>query len=165
MTTIAWDGTTLASDSQSSSGDMVCTLREQKIFTPAGEEWLVNGEVVLAIGASDDCGIEPQLFDVMANNLTYKSEFTTEPAFMALAVTGISRVWVISKSSGNSNVSISFQPEAFAIGSGSTIALTAMHCGKTAVDAVKVAIELDVYSGGCVQSFTFFEEGQNITQE
>lgn len=33
MTTVAWDGKTLASDTQASTGDVVCSLSEQKIYT------------------------------------------------------------------------------------------------------------------------------------
>jgi len=41
-----------------------------------------------------------------------------------------------------------------AIGSGSPYANTAMHLGKTAKQAVEIATELDMYSGGAVKEMT-----------
>lgn len=166
MTTVAWDGTTLASDSQSSSGDMVCTLREQKVFTPPeNEQWSVNGELVVAVGTAGDCGIEAQLFGLMSKNLTFSTEFTPEPDFTALAMTANGRAWIISKKSGDAHASISLQLDSYAIGSGGLIALSAMRCGKNAIDAVKVAVELDLYSGGKVQSFSTTAEVKYAIQD
>ncbi|KAB0556220.1 hypothetical protein [Pantoea stewartii] len=154
MTTIAWDGSTLASDSQSTSNDVICTLNEQKIFTPTEKQWSVNGEVVLAVGTAGDCGIELQLFEMMEAGLTHKSQFTPEPSFTALAVTGKGRMWIISKNTGDAHASISLQLDGYATGSGGMIARAAMHCGKDAIGAVEVATQLDVFSGGKIQSFT-----------
>jgi hypothetical protein len=38
----------------------------------------------------------------------------------------------------------------YAIGSGAKAALAAMHCGKSAVDAVRIAARIDPYTGGRV---------------
>lgn len=166
MTTVAWDGRTLASDSQASAGDAVCTLREQKLFYPRdNEEWVVNGERILAIGYSGDCGAEFEVQDLMRSGLTYASTFNPKSEFSALAVAGAGRVWIISKGTDNAHASISLQLDPYAIGSGGMIARTAMRCGKHAIDAVQVAIEMDVYSGGKVQSFTTSVEVQNIKQD
>ena len=154
MTTIAWDGTTLASDSQSTNSDAVSSLSEQKIFTPCGGDWFINGERIIAIGTAGECGIEEQLFTILPNNLTYKTEFTTEPDFSVIAITDTGRAWLISKDEGKVHASIWPRKESVAIGSGHMIARTAMKCGKSAIEAVNIAIEMDVYSGGAVQSFT-----------
>lgn len=153
MTTIAWDGSTLASDSQSTSNDAICTLNEQKIFTPSEKPWSVNGEAVLAVGTAGDCGIELQLFEMMESDLTHKSQFTTEPSFTALAVTGKGRLWIICKNSGDAHASVSLQLDSYATGSGGMIARAAMVCGKDAIGAVEVATTMDVFSGGKVQAF------------
>ena len=155
MTTVAWDGCTLASDSQASSADAVCTLREQKIFYPHDNEaWMVSGERILAIGYSGDCGAEFEVQNLMLSDLTYASIFNAGCSFTALAVAGNGRAWIISKEADKTHAAISLQLDPYAIGSGSMIARTAMHCGKDAIDAVRVAIEMDVYSGGKIQSFT-----------
>ncbi|EDI0753432.1 TPA: hypothetical protein G9F10_003080 [Salmonella enterica] len=153
MTTIAWDGKTLASDTQASSGDVVCSYTEQKIYTPPESGWEVCGSKVIALGCSGDCGAEMELQELLKNNLTYASEFLPTFSFTALAIIGAGRAYIISKEKGETRASISLQVEPYAIGSGGLIARTAMHCGKNAREAVQVAIDLDCYSGGSVDSF------------
>jgi hypothetical protein len=45
----------------------------------------------------------------------------------------------------------------YAVGSGSKAALAAMHCGKSAVDAVRIAARIDPYTGGRVVSMSLDE--------
>ncbi|HEA3532551.1 TPA: hypothetical protein RVT75_001244 [Escherichia coli] len=153
MTTIAWDGKTLASDTQASSGDVVRSYTEQKIYTPPESGWEVCGSKVVALGCSGDCGAEMELQELLKNNLTYASEFLPTFSFTALAIIGAGRAYIISKEKGETRASISLQVEPYAIGSGGLIARTAMHCGKNAREAAQVAIDLDCYSGGSVDSF------------
>ncbi|ECI3925491.1 hypothetical protein AMA33_12540 [Salmonella enterica subsp. enterica serovar Brandenburg] len=153
MTTIAWDGKTLASDTQATSGDVVCSYTEQKIYTPPESGWEVCGSKVVALGCSGDCGAEMELQELLKNNLTYASEFLPTFSFTALAIICAGRAYIISKEKGETRASISPQVEPYAIGSGGLIARTAMHCGKNAREAVQVAIDLDCYSGGSVDSF------------
>lgn len=155
MTTIAWDGETLASDSQSTNSDAISSLSEQKIFLPRDAEWSVNGEKVVAIATAGDCGIEDQLFSLLADNLTYKTEFTTECDFSAIAITSKGSALLINKDEGKVHASIWLRNESVAIGSGHMIARAAMRVGKTAVEAVQLAIEMDIYSGGDIQSYSF----------
>ncbi|HBS5629915.1 TPA: hypothetical protein MAK11_002681 [Klebsiella pneumoniae] len=154
MTTVAWDGKTLASDTQASTGDVVCSSTEQKIYTAPDSGWGVYGERVLAIGCSGDCGAEMELQDLLANGLSYASEFLPTFSFSALAIINAGRAYVISKDKGETRANISLQIEPYAIGSGGVIARTAMRCGKDAREAVAVAIEMDCYSGGSVDSLT-----------
>jgi hypothetical protein len=42
------------------------------------------------------------------------------------------------------------EEEFYAVGSGSMAALAAMHCGKSAVEAVRIAARIDSYTGGRV---------------
>ena len=154
MTTVAWDGKTLASDTQASTGSVVCSLSEQKIYTPPESGWEIYGSKVLAFGFSGDCGAEMELQDLLKHNLTYASEFLPILSFTALAIIGAGRAYIITKEKGETRASISLQVGPYAIGSGDLIARTAMHCGKNAREAVQVAIDLDCYSGGSVDSFT-----------
>lgn len=154
MTTIAWDGTVLAADSQSTSGDVICSLKEQKIFQPKdGVQWVVEGESVVALGCSGDCGAEVELQELLHGGLKYSTPFTSSVSFTALAIISQDRAFIISKDKGEDRASISLQLDPYAIGSGGLIARTAMHCGWGAIDAVKTAIEMDVYSGGQINSF------------
>jgi ATP-dependent protease HslVU (ClpYQ) peptidase subunit len=49
-------------------------------------------------------------------------------------------------------------PKTHALGSGGEYAMVAMRCGKSATEAVKIAIEFDCHSGGPVKSFSFKTE-------
>lgn len=154
MTTVAWDGKTLASDTQASTGDVVCSLSEQKIYTAPSSGWEVYGDKIVAVGCSGDCGAEMELQELMTNGLTYATEFLPTFGFSAIAIIGPGRAYVISKKEGDTRANISLQVEPYAIGSGGLIARAAMRCGKDAREAVQVAIEMDCYSGGNVDSFT-----------
>jgi hypothetical protein len=153
MTTVAWDGKILASDTQASTGDVVCSHSEQKIYTPPTSGWEIYGDKVFAIGCSGDCGAEMELQELLTNGLSYSSEFLPTFNFSSIAVIGPGRAYVISKDKGDTRANISLQVEPYAIGSGSLIARTAMKCGKDAREAVQVAIDMDCYSGGSVDTF------------
>lgn len=156
MTTIAWDGSTLAADSQSQSGDVICSLSEAKIFKPKpGEEWTIYGEKVLALGTSGDCGAEMEVMDLLRDGLSYKSQFLPTFSFTALLIISAGRAYIASKDKGETSALISLQLDPYAIGSGGLIARTAMHLGRRAIEAVQTAIELDLCSGGRVDSITF----------
>lgn len=155
MTTIAWDGKTLAADGQSTLGDLICSLKEKKIYYPgSGVEWLVNGEKALAIGAAGDCGAEFELQEKLANGITYATEFSPAFSFSAIAICGPNRAYLISSKEDSSKISLCLQVDPYALGSGSTVAITAIHLGKNAIEAVNTAIEMDVYSGGLVHWFS-----------
>lgn len=160
MTTIAWDGRTLAADSQSNLNGAVCSLREQKIFKPChGEEWKVYGETVLAIGVSGDCGSERELIDALSGEgLSYKTQFQPSFDFSALLISLSGVVYVVGKDEEKTVAMISPQFGSYAIGSGAMIARTAMHIGLKAVEAVRVAIEMDLYTGGDISTFSVEQE-------
>ncbi|CNI75380.1 hypothetical protein [Yersinia pekkanenii] len=155
MTTIAWDGRTLATDGQSTLNGLVCSLTEQKIYTPAEhEKWKVNGDEVLAIAISGDCGAEYELRDKLAKGVTYETEFSSDSRFSAIAIRGPFQAYGISSQENSTQISFYPLTEHCAVGTGATVASTAMKLGKTAIEAIDVAIEMDVYSGGNVQAYT-----------
>lgn len=45
----------------------------------------------------------------------------------------------------------------YAVGSGAKAALGAMHCGKSAIEAVRVAARIDPYTGGRITSETLYK--------
>lgn len=150
MTTIAFDGKTLAADTQSNMGSIVVSNREQKIFSQDG--WTVNGRKVLAAGTAGDCGIEEELFNVMTVGLDFMSDFSPQIEFHALLVVGEDESYFVMKDREATRAMIMLQRGKFAIGSGDVVAITAMHLGKTAEEAVQVAIELDTRTGGVVET-------------
>ena len=154
MTTIAWDGTTLAADSQSTAGSMICSLNEKKIICPShGESWSVGSVRVLAVGMSGDCGVEEEFIDALKAGLTYKTELLEMSSFTAIIVTGKNACFLVFKDEGKKHAKICSHGGSYAVGSGGDIARAAMALGKTAQEAVHLACELDVYSGGDVITF------------
>jgi hypothetical protein len=131
LTTIAFDGKTLAADSLVLSGnlkfgyqDKIYKLKDGRYLATAGDicvipsviAWLNGGEKPILPVESNFIAIllgkKGQFFEIDKDLLIY-------PACIP---------WVG--------------------GSGDTIALTAMHCGKTAFEAVEIACKLDHCSGG-----------------
>ena len=140
MTTIAWDGITLAADTRSVCE---CTpIRVSKLFrighlVYAGVGNLAECHVIaawLAAGAppsdrprcEDDgrCGLLLDLRTGEASRLIGKAQVIQIPILEPFE----------------------------AMGSGSQFALAAMALGKTAVEAVKFAMRFDVFTGGPVES-------------
>jgi hypothetical protein len=50
------------------------------------------------------------------------------------------------------------EEEFYAVGSGSVAALAAMHCGKSAIEAVRVAARIDAFTGGRIVHETLNKE-------
>lgn len=154
MTTIAWDGVVLASDTQSTTGDILCSLKEKKIFQPKENEmWNINGEKIQAFGAAGDCGCETAIIEHLVTGMNYKSDFPEVMSFSAIAIVGKNISYLIFKEKDKKTASISLHRDFFSVGSGSVIARTAMSLGRNAIEAVKVAIDMDVYSGGGVNPY------------
>ncbi|HDL7100133.1 TPA: hypothetical protein PXM79_002924 [Yersinia enterocolitica] len=166
MTTIAWDGKALVADGQSTLGDLICSLRERKIYCPDnGVKWMVNGEKILAIGAAGDCGAEFELLEKLASGITYATKFSPAVSFSAIAICGPNRAYLISSKEESAQISLCLQIDPYALGSGSTVAITAMHLGKNSLEAVNAAIDMDVYSGGLVHWFSCESKPEEGTEE
>ena len=129
MTTIAWDGKTLASDSQL-TGSYVEQRNCKKLADRDG----------CLVGASGDAGLM---------KLFIEGEIECFPDDSVEAL-------IINKKTGKAQYQGQYgrldMPKHTAIGSGAPFAMGAMLAGKSAVDAVKIAIKLDPNSGGRVVS-------------
>lgn len=154
MTTIAWDGKTLASDSQSQVGSMITSLNNQKIHQPQHGKWVINNSEIKAIGITGDTSCVDEVISKLHDGITYESEFASIVDFCLIAVTNKGAAYGLSKDKGDILPSIFRVGDMFAIGSGDVYAMAAMKSGKTAKEAVEVAISLDVYSGGEIQEFS-----------
>ncbi len=134
MSVIAWDGKRLAADKRCTLGTLIRTT--SKLFhlgdalvayagdTDAGEEvlaWFKNGHDPAKFPDSQrNADRFAELLIVWADGTIWKYQRTPYP--------------------------LKFPPQQFAIGSGRDFALAAMHCGKTAPEAVEVAC---VFDSGC----------------
>lgn len=134
MSVIAWDGKTLAADKRACIGTLIMTTT--KIFR-VGE--------ALAAYAGDADGGEEMLawFNAGQDPDKFPSSQRDKYEWSGLLVIWENgRIWKYERTP----YPIKFPPQKFAIGSGRDFALAAMHCGKSAVEAVEVA---SIFDSGC----------------
>lgn len=138
MSTAAWDGRTLAVDTRCTSGGLpyrvnkCCRLLSGSLFAGSGSMaayeamrlWLDNSRT----GARPD-------------NL---KDFT------GLMIDLDSRIWLIDENSYQYEVFAPF----IAIGSGRDFAIAAMALGKSALEAVQLACQFDIYTGAPITELT-----------
>ena len=162
MTTIVWDGKTLASDSQMTVGHSMIALSEhQKIFTPNPEKeyWEANGQRVVAFAVSGDAKSIDYIKHELHQGITFRTQVEVEDelAFQAILVTENHMVydWVVDTNKEKRNTWSSLIPinGPTAKGSGGRFALAIVSVGKDAKTAVKATIKLDAFTGGSIQEF------------
>jgi ATP-dependent protease HslVU (ClpYQ) peptidase subunit len=144
MTTIAWDGFVLAADSQITNGahrfgygDKLHKLNDGSYLAAAGAQdfiyavidWLNGGEKP---EAKDDEGFIGIIIGTDADGYTFATELSAKLRKWPACIP-------------------------WAGGSGEAFALAAMKCGKDAVSAVHIACDMDIYSGGKVNSVHDFD--------
>lgn len=146
MSVIAWDGVTLAADTQSSN---------QNLFRRVTKIWRHEDMLIAGAGAATTIqairnwvlgGCEPK---------DWPSDYITKDDNTA--------VWIINKSGRiavfeGTPYPIPFEDKIFADGSGRDFALGAMAMGAGAHEAVTVACKYDIYCGGHIDTLTFGEE-------
>ncbi len=148
MTTIAWDGKTLATDSRATHGDVVESDGIKKLFRlklshSKYAACAVCGDYVQALkiiewveaGMGDDF---PEIDKDRSASLICLRKSKTLDIYRS-----VDKGFPLPHKG------------AYADGSGWELALGAMDNGATAVNAVKIAIGRDIHSGGKVQSYTF----------
>jgi ATP-dependent protease HslVU (ClpYQ) peptidase subunit len=140
MTTIAWDGMTLAGDRQATWGGTP-TLTTKVFKVKIGKKKYLVG----AAGNTGDC----QAFVDFV-----KGGFKGEPKYQEFTGIAIDQSGCMRVYSENPNPCV-LNPKFWAIGSGGDYALGAMAHGATAAEAVLIATELDVNTGLGVDTVSF----------
>lgn len=149
MTTVAYDGRFLAADGRSTVGNMISGKAVKKIFPMT---IIANGAEVQGVlaGAGSFQTVNIVKSHLERNDL-FESELIPEiepGSFQGLLILETGEVYDLE------DKLIPLPAEIpVAIGSGTDYAMTAMVVGKSAVAAVEVACELDVYSGGKISVF------------
>jgi ATP-dependent protease HslVU (ClpYQ) peptidase subunit len=138
MTTVAYRNGILAADSQATDSQL---WEVQKLFdldTSAGR---------LMVGVCGDIHAALVFVEWLKNEQSRKPDINNED-FEAIVIgkTGRVTIWT------QSLVGLTPRGNFFAIGSGGPVAMGAMHAGKSAVDAVKIACKVDPYTRGPVRS-------------
>ena len=141
MTTIAWDGKTLAADGQiTRDNSIVMTTTQQKIFKNVGVfdvlafcgDWMPIDDFL-------DWALKPE------DSQPPRGEYT-----VIFAINGV--LHFSSMETPLSECMVLAKGAVDAWGSGAHLALGALHSGKSARQAVNLACKLDVFTGGTVRS-------------
>lgn len=142
MSVIAWDGTTLAADKRMSNGTLIRTTT--KIFRAR--------EALVGYTGDADCG-EAMLawFEAGANKAEFPETQRDKDLWAGLLVIWEDgTIWKYERTPHP----LRLPPQQFAVGSGRDFALAAMHLGKSAAEAVEVAIHFDSGCGNGVDVLT-----------
>ena len=138
MTTIAYRSGVLAGDSQATDDQLWQTNKIHRLSTSAGK---------LLVGFAGDTFAALVFIEWLKNDQSRKPDISNED-FEAIVVAETGRVTIWNQSL------IPWSPEGkfFAIGSGGKVAMGAMHAGKGAMEAVRIACKVDPYTRGPVRS-------------
>lgn len=142
MTTIAWDGKTLAVDSLETKGDTITSTNDKKLFLNVGPF-----KAVAFTGSTQDT---KSVIDWIESG--EKAQLKFDEHFTILAIDDKGRCQRLHKSDIGE---FTLEKGLITEGCGSDIALGAMEAGATAVEAIKIACKRNIYTGGKVQSYTF----------
>jgi len=139
MTTIAWDGKTLAADKRSTSAGLARTVT--KIFRHEGKLLGISGSFDYGMQVVEwfKAGAEPEKFPACQLD---KDDWST------LVVIDASGVGVYERGP----FLLRNEDPSWATGSGRDYAMAAMHCGKSAAEAVAVAAAFDVGTGNGIDT-------------
>ncbi|QVW55878.1 hypothetical protein pEaSNUABM10_00003 [Erwinia phage pEa_SNUABM_10] len=155
MTTIAYDGKTLASDSQSTQGNIRVSNSAMKIFARGeGDDWSIEGKRIAAFGVAGNLHDAKDLRQRMSSFVGHHSgdHFENGSTFAFIAIAEDHTVFVGGKYSDEPRSWVMEAEAPVAVGSGGDFALGAMAAGAKAEDAVRIASKFDVNTNDSVSS-------------
>ena len=146
MTTIAWDGKTLAADKRAVSQNLILTVT--KVFEGDGYIGAYSGNIDQGLEMADwyAKGANPETFPASQRD---KEDWTP---FIIIHHDDLKI-----KSYERTPFAMTFEDKFYAMGSGRDFAITAMHLGRSAIEAVEIASQLDCCSGNGFDSLGFAE--------
>ena len=145
MTTIVWDGKTLAADGRMTCGNQVSDDNRQKIFVDGQSQ--VRGATVICYAMAGQADMYDRLGEWIKEGCPHTRDgipvdwgdnsfeaiiITTEAAYLYCTMSG-DLLEIFHKT---------------CLGSGGEFAQVALHMGKDAKACVKLAAEMDLFSGG-----------------
>lgn len=142
MTCIAWDGTTLAADKQSTFAGLPRTTT--KIHRAK------DGSLMGATGTTAVCVALRNWYDAGAIAADFPDK-DKDSSLLVVKPDGTTLLF------GSNATPIHIEDAFYAMGSGRDFATAAMHLGKTAREAVEVACKFDVYCGRGVDELDLHE--------
>lgn len=144
MTTLCWDGKTLACDSRVTAGTRIISNSYKKLFRLNSVEY--RDDILYAAGLCGSLSDFVKILDFLEMGALPDEDFTHEAGIL---IVGSKRVYRIEE--GTSYLIPYDYATQLASGSGASYAFSAMKLGLNAKDAVKHAINIDSASGGKVQ--------------
>lgn len=158
MTTIAFDGNTLAADSQTTQDGLRLSMQAKKIhLCPSGQTWRVNGIPVWAFGVAGKLSsahlVETALLE-FDDGITVATSFPKGSSLTYLLITQSGEVFVGGQNDDDDQAWLSQVSTPIAIGSGSELAIGAMAAGGDAAMAIEIASRYDTNTGGEIQVHT-----------
>lgn len=148
MTTIAWDGKTLATDSMVTSDETILSTVDKKLYLDVG-----RFKAVATCGSA--VKTDALIFWIKEGEEGSPPKMGEDDCI--LCVTSDGDLYVYWHHDSDCHYCATGN---MAAGSGSDIAFGALDAGATAVEAIKIASKRNVYTGGKVQSYTFKKEGR-----
>lgn len=155
MTTIAYDGKTLAADSQTTQDGICLSNSAMKIFARGPEDdWSIEGKRVAAFGIAGNLHAANDLRRVMSSFAGHHAgdPFEAGVTFAFIAIAEDRTVFVGGKYSDDDRSWVIEAQSPVAVGSGGDFALGAMAAGVSAEEAVKIASKFDVNTNDSVTS-------------
>lgn len=154
MTTIAFDGKVLASDSQMTLGDYRLDMNTQKIFmAKPSDNWRLDGNQIVAYGVAGKLvGVQAVREALTSyNGLTSNHRFPKGITLKYIAITDKGVVYTGGQYEDDELPWMAVVQPPVAVGSGCEFAIGAMAAGASSADAVRIAAKFDINTGGPVQ--------------
>lgn len=145
MTTIVWDGKTLAADGRMTTGNKVAEDNRQKIFVDTKSE--VRGSTVICYALAGSADMTNRVGQWISEGCPHTVEghpYDWGEAYFEVIIITAESVFVYCSDS-NDLLEIFHKT---VLGSGGEFAQTALHMGKDAVASVRIAAQIDLFSGG-----------------
>lgn len=143
MTTLAFDGTTLAGDRRL-TGHFIMTSAAKIMRTP-------DHRLIGCAGGVTECRMMMEWLMKPKRNLDTLPDFQCDEDTSVQAIEIMQDGTIRAYEQGGWFV---VEGQNYAIGSGCQFAMAAMYCGKSADDAVRVASQFDPITGGGVDCLT-----------
>lgn len=171
MTTIAWDGQRLVSDTLGTANGVKLIAPSKKLHIKGRGElgtWKLYGTKVLAFGISGDAMGSTLLKGFLAEDLRHTVGVPGNTGnFSALMITEDKKAWRFTyraKSAEGSGVQLVEIDGKCSIGSGGSYANAVMSIGLNAVEGLRAARNIDPHTGGNLLVWDF-DEPEVISEE
>lgn len=159
MTTVCWDGNTLAADTLYVAGSRKMQGGYEKILLPEEAEWTVEGHSVLAVGFAGAVACMSKVRKLLETNVVIGTNPDVNgDSFSLIMITDkkVNYYWNTGTTANGELVNELFIVEGnHAVGSGTPYAMGVMAIKGDAISGVKGAIKVDLHSGGYIDMWSF----------